>query len=128
VILYQTWTGDYPFTCKFIFNSDGYLLKELSSPYGSSRTIIKTYEYDSNKKLIEEIEITQREGKTEQKKVTNFFCSSDGIIDSAYSEINSLEQGQFQVVICYDNFGLRTEKAEQDSLLIKYTHHKRSGV
>lgn len=131
LVLYQTWSGDYSYTCKFIFDSDGYLLQELSNDCDNrtgSRRSIKIYKYNHNKKLIEETEIIQKDGNLEQEKITSFFYSNEGVVDSSHCQIKSTKEGQFKVVTYYNDLGLREQTIKQDTLVIRYIHHKRSGT
>jgi hypothetical protein len=131
IILYQTWTGDYTYTCKYFFDSEGHLLKILSNDpdnISGKRLVTTTYKYGQDKKIIEETEIIIKDENFQQQKVTSFFYSSDNVIDSTHSEINSADKGKFKIVTYYDDEGLKLKTIKQDSLEIKYVHHKRSGT
>lgn len=131
MILYQTWTGQYTYTCKYFFDSEGRLLKILNDDpdnRSGKRSVTTTYRYNQEKKLIQETEIIKRDDKLEQEKVTSFFYSTDNVVDSTRSDVNSADEGKFKVVTYYDDQGLKLKTIKQDSLEIRYVHHKRSGT
>jgi YD repeat-containing protein len=130
MILYQTWTGDYTYTCKFFFDSEGNLLKTLNDDpdnKSGNRAVTTTYTYSQDNKLIKETEIIKKDDKLEQHKVTSFFYSKNNVADFTRSEI-SADEGNFKVVTYYDDRGLKVKTIKQDSLEIRYIHHRRSGT
>jgi hypothetical protein len=129
LILHQKWTGDYTYTCKYFFNSEGFLLQILSDDSDNrsgKRLVTTTYGYGQDKKLLKETEIIKKDDKLEQEKVTTFFYSTDNVLDSTHSEINSADEGKFEVVTYYDEQGLKVKTIKQDSLEVRYIHHIRS--
>ena len=128
LLLVQHWTGDYPYTTRFKFDSNGYLIEESTDDPGNRMHVrrgITIYEYNNDHELVNKKETILYESRVvEQTNMSVFYTNRK--IDSIVTIINSDRWGLSKIVDHYYTNGLKklTLKQEQDEELqkIEYIH------
>ena len=126
-VLTIRWTGDYPYTTRFEFDSAGYLIEETTDRPDKKIT----FSYGQDHKLSGKEETKYKDTEFEEKMSSSVYYS-DRILDSIVTTVNSRRWGRTtKIVDHYSPDGLRllTETHAPDTVYrnIEYIHKKRRG-